>query len=105
MKISACGGGPDSADPPPSPLSQVTLSGKITLFGTNIPVCALVLANGKSQFSCDGAGNFSLADVPVDARGLVTLYSWADGFIPFKAVFAPGQAAEIHDVAMRVRCN
>lgn len=82
--------------------SQIDLSGVVSLFGTDIPVCALVLANGQSRFSCDGEGHFALKSVPIDSHDQVTLYSWADGFDPYQLVFTPASASEAVDVAMRV---
>jgi len=83
-------------------LTQIDLSGIVSLSGTDIPVCALVLANGRSQFSCDGEGHFALKSVPIDSQDQVTLYSWADGFDPYQLVFTPTAAAEEVDVAMSV---
>jgi hypothetical protein len=52
------------------------------------PICAMVLANGQHIFSCDGGGAFDL-DVPLDANGQITLFSFADGFAPFSATLDP----------------
>lgn len=106
MRLPSCGQGPQPDQPPqPSALSQVNLAGKVRLLGTDIPVCALVLANGMRHFSCDGAGNYRLDQVPVDQAGLVTLYSWADGFTPLKILLAPSQSEETRDIEMRVQCH
>ena len=73
---------------------RLTVSGSITIGGT--PVCALVLANGQSMFSCGGAGQYSL-DVPLDQDGNVTLMVFAAGFKPYKRVInsqnPPGPSA------------
>ena len=52
------------------------------------PVCAMVLANGQYMFSCAGAGAYSL-NVPLDDKGQVTLFAFADGFAPFSVTAAP----------------
>lgn len=106
LRLPSCGQGPQPDQPPqPSALSQVSLSGKVRLLGTDIPVCALVMANGKHSFSCDGAGNYHLDQVPIDQAGQLTLYSWADGFTPLKILLAPTQATETGDIEMRVQCH
>jgi len=56
----------------------------------DIPVCALVLANGQYMFSCDGNGTYSL-NVPLDEQGQVTLFAFADGFAPFRVTAAPAK--------------
>ena len=52
------------------------------------PLCAMVLANGQYMFSCDGTGAFDL-DVPLDENGQITLFSFADGFAPFRTTLGP----------------
>ena len=102
MTLSPCAGTGGDLGGNVSGVQQITLSGKVYLQGTNTPVCAMVLANGKSMFSCNGGGNFSLAGVPVDGNGQVTLFTWADGFLPYKLVFRPSSSSEQHDVDMKV---
>lgn len=85
-----------------SGVQQINLSGRAYLQGTNTPVCALVLANGKSMFSCDSGGNFSLMGVQVDGSGKITMFAWADGFLPYKLVFKPSSSQEQHDIDMKV---
>lgn len=80
----------------------VDISGDVVVSGTSIPVCALVLANGKSQFSCDGQGHYTLDDVWLDSAGQVTLYAWAEGFNPYKTVFTPTSTSVNQRVAMTV---
>lgn len=63
-----------------------TVSGNV-LFG-DLPACALVLINGRSQFTCNGEGRFELY-VPVDERGEITVMAFADGFEPFTQIFQP----------------
>ena len=61
-------------------------------FGAS-PVCALVLINGQSQFSCDGSGRYDM-QVPVDDNGMITVMVFADGFAPFNQIISPAQATE-----------
>ena len=58
-----------------------------------IPVCALVLINGQTQFSCDSTGRYDMT-VPVDDNGLITVMAFADGFAPFSQIVTPAEAAE-----------
>jgi hypothetical protein len=55
-----------------------------------VPLCALVLINGQSQFSCAGDGRFDL-DVPLDGNGMVTVQVFASGFAPSRSLLAPEQ--------------
>ena len=60
----------------------VDLSGDVaTTDGT--PVCAQVLASGKSMFSCNPTGPFSLKNLPLESDGAIKLQVYADGFMPF----------------------
>ena len=61
-------------------VERVPVGGNV-YFGET-PLCALVLINGQSQFSCDGNGRYDMR-VPLDADGRVTVQSFADGFAPF----------------------
>jgi subtilisin family serine protease len=105
MTASPCGGTGGDIGGPVSNIQKITLSGTAHVAGTNTPICAFVLANGKSTFSCDGAGGFSLADVPVDSEGQVTLFAWADGFLPHKLIFRPSSARETRNIDMRAGCG
>ena len=69
----------------------VSVGGNVQ-FG-EIPVCALVLINGQTQFSCDGTGRYDM-QVPVDDNGMITVMAFADGFAPFSQIVTPDQAAE-----------
>jgi len=60
----------------------VSIEGNVQL-ADGTPICAMVLANGQYMFSCDGTGAYSLT-VPLDDEGQVTLFSFADGFAPFR---------------------
>lgn len=81
-------------------LTLVDISGDVVVSGTSTPVCALVLANGKNQFSCDGQGHYALDDVWLDSAGQITLYAWAEGFNPYKTVFTPTSASVNQRVSM-----
>jgi hypothetical protein len=60
----------------------VDLTGDVaTTDGT--PVCAQVLASGKSMFSCNPTGPFSLKNLPLESDGAIKLQVYADGFMPF----------------------
>ncbi len=63
-----------------------------------IPLCALVLINGQSQFSCDGNGRYDM-EVPADQNGMITVQVFVDGFAPFNQIVTPDQAAA-YPVAM-----
>ncbi len=68
----------------------VDVGGNVYSGGT--PVCALVLINGQTQFSCDGTGRYDM-QVPVDDNGMITVMVFADGFAPFNQTVTPEQAA------------
>lgn len=70
---------------------RVSVSGNV-LFGS-VPLCALVLINGESQFSCDGSGRYDL-NVPLDGNGQVKIQSFADGFAPVSQVLTPSGDTE-----------
>lgn len=67
----------------------VPIEGKVRL-ADGTPICAMVLANGQYMFSCGGDGDYSL-DVPLDDRGKVTLFAFADGFAPFRVTASPNR--------------
>jgi hypothetical protein len=60
---------------------RVTISGTILLKNTGTPVCAMVLANGQYDFSCNGSGTYSM-NIPLDDKGQFKLQVYADGFAP-----------------------
>ena len=63
------------------------------VFSGSTPLCAMVLVNGQSQFSCDGAGRFDM-EVPLDSNGMTTFQVFVDGFAPFKQTISPQQARD-----------
>jgi hypothetical protein len=63
--------------------------GTVTYEGQDL--CAMVLANGQSMFSCppDNSGIFDL-EVPLDPdTGGITLQVFVAGFAPYKEVIIP----------------
>ena len=65
----------------------VRISGTATHSGEDL--CAMVLANGQSMFSCgNDIGTFDL-EVPLDGNGEITLYCFCSGFAPYKEIFTP----------------
>ncbi|MDM8524695.1 hypothetical protein QUF80_15110 [Desulfococcaceae bacterium HSG8] len=65
-----------------------TVSGKITT-NDGTPLCALVLANGQFQFTCDPVGEYSLY-VPLDSEGEITIFGFCDGMMPYSATLDGG---------------
>lgn len=65
----------------------VRISG--TVYYDETPLCAMVLANGQSMFSCGAnLGTFDL-EVPLNENSEITFYSFCSGFAPYKDVIAP----------------
>ncbi len=54
----------------------------------DIPLCAMVLANGQHIFSCADVGEYDL-EVPLNDDGQIILFGFADGFQPFRQVLEP----------------
>jgi hypothetical protein len=63
------------------------------VYSDSTPLCALVISNGQSQFSCDGTGRYDM-QVPLDGNGMITVQAFASGFAPFKQILPPEQATE-----------
>ena len=66
---------------PGSAGKRINIAGKVLLQDTQTPICAMVLANGKHTFSCNGSGNYAL-NIPLDNNGQFKLQVYADGFAP-----------------------
>jgi hypothetical protein len=61
--------------------TPVDLAGAVeTVGGTGL--CAMVLASGKFDFSCNPNGPFSLTDLPRESDGTVKRQVYVDGFFP-----------------------
>lgn len=59
------------------------------------PLCALVLANGQSMFSCGPDGPFSLQAVPLDGNGQIDVQVFVSGFAPFRQTVTPTGASSL----------
>ncbi len=81
----------------PKPGEWVNISGRI--LSENTPLCAMILANGQSIYSCAGNGEYEL-EVPLDRNGEITLFAFCDGFAAFNETLNPYQADgfEVHMV-------
>lgn len=77
--------------------ATVNVSGSINN-NQGVALCGLVLANGQFVFSCAPNGSYMLA-VPLDASGQITLYGFAEGHFPYKAVLTSGGR---HDMTLTV---
>jgi len=76
---------------PSSRLGWVIVSGNVSYNGT--PLCAMILINGQSIFSCDqNLGLYSL-EVPLDSNGNITLQAFVSGFQPFRTIIAANHTA------------
>jgi hypothetical protein len=71
----------DPAFVPNSAGKRIKIAGKVLLQNSQAPICAMVLANGKHMFSCDGSGSYAL-NIPLDNNGQFKLQVYADGFAP-----------------------
>ena len=66
---------------PDAPVTPVDLAGTVeTAAGTGL--CALVLASGQFDFSCNPDGPFSLTDLPRESNGTVKRQVYVDGYFP-----------------------
>ena len=90
---------------PESAGQWIDISGRVVV-GSNeqIPICAMVLANGQYMFSCDGAGNYNL-HVPLSSNGQVKLQVYADGFAPAILYFNEFQTFNVVRLARDAECN
>ncbi|HEX6632668.1 MAG TPA: hypothetical protein VF038_01795, partial [Usitatibacter sp.] len=78
-------GGAQTAEVGSPKAGTVNISGTIRN-NAGQDICGLVLANGAFTFSCSPSGRYSLTSVPFDANNQVTLFGFAEGHFPFKAV-------------------
>ena len=91
-----------------TPVPAVSAAGA-NLSGTlktsnNVEICAMVLANGKFMFSCDGTGNYAL-NIPLDSNGQFKLQVYADGFAPTIQVFDESSATNTVRMARATECQ
>jgi len=89
---------PDSAG------KWIDISGSVLLQDTQTPICAMVLANGKYMFSCDGTGSYAL-NIPLDSNGQFKLQVYADGFAPTIQTFDEFQPDDDVRMARAVECQ
>jgi hypothetical protein len=67
--------------------SWTRISGSVTSGGVDL--CAMVLANGESMFSCGAAqGTFDM-EVPLNDQGQIEFQCFAAGFEPYRDYFTP----------------
>lgn len=71
---------------PGSAGKRINIAGKVLTQNSQTPICAMVLANGKHTFSCNGSGSYAL-NIPLDNNGQVKLQVYADGFAPMTQVY------------------
>lgn len=83
---------------------RVDISGQV-LDGQNLqPVCAIVLAGGKSVFSCGGAGSYAM-NIPLNANGQFKLQVFAQGFAPYTVVLDPLRLVNTVKLAKTSECQ
>lgn len=81
-----------------TPETGVAIHGKVTWEDT--PVTAMVLANGAFTFSTGPGGYYSLANVPVDGEGRITIQTYAAGLAPKVETLTPEQATLAKEIPM-----
>jgi hypothetical protein len=89
---------------PNSAGKRINISGKVLLQDSQTPICAMVLANGKYLFSCDGSGSYAL-NIPLDSNGRFKLQVYADGFAPTIQTFDEFQSTNDVRMARAVECQ
>jgi carboxyl-terminal processing protease len=70
-------------------VERTRISGTVKYEGS--PVCAMVLAGGKHQFTCSGDGSFDLTDVPFDSNDEIILYAFCSGLSPYETILTDGK--------------
>ena len=70
-----------------TPAGWARITGTVTL--DDLPLCAMVLANGKYKFSCGANNGVYDLTVPLDGNGGITQFVFVSGLKPFKQTFAP----------------
>ncbi|MCP4113241.1 MAG: hypothetical protein GY749_48220, partial [Desulfobacteraceae bacterium] len=76
----------------------VTISG--TVLYDEKPLNVMVLANGQYMFTDPSDGRYEM-DVPLAENGEITLFSFCDGFAPFKEILGSNEAGTF-DIRMSV---
>jgi hypothetical protein len=83
---------------------RIDISGSVNVGNNGDPVCAMVLANGKHMFSCDGSGGYAL-NIPLDKNGQFKLQVYADGFAPTVQTFDEFQTRSDVRMARSSECT
>jgi hypothetical protein len=96
--------GYDPAVVPGSAGKRINISGNVLSQNSQTPICAMALANGQFNFSCDGSGSYSL-NIPLDNNGQFKLQVYADGFAPTIQTFDEFQAINDVRMARAVECQ
>ena len=107
MRSGACPSYNTPYDPgfvPGSAGKRINISGKVLLQNSQTPICAMVLANGKHMFSCDGTGSYAL-NIPLDTNGQFKLQVYADGFAPTIQTFDEFSAVNNVRMARASECQ
>jgi hypothetical protein len=65
------------------------------------PLCAMVLANGQYQFTCDPVGVFQLT-VPLDAQKEIALFGFCSGLLPYKTVLKGLPTGKLPDTGQTI---
>ena len=94
----------DHAVVPGSAGKRINITGNVLLQDSQTPICAMVLANGKHMFSCDGTGSYAL-NIPLDNNGQFKLQVYADGFAPTIQTFDEFSAANDVRMARAAECQ
>ena len=89
---------------PGSAGKEIYIAGEVLLQNTQTPICAMVLANGRYMFSCDGTGSYFLK-IPLDNNGQFKLQVYADGFAPSIRTFDEFKTTNIVSMARAAECQ
>ena len=107
QRSGACPGYNPPHDPAVAPGSAgtwINITGKVLVQDSQVPICAMVLANGQFMFSCDGTGSYAL-NVPLDSNGQFKLQVYADGFAPTIQTFDEFKTTNNIRMARAVECQ
>jgi hypothetical protein len=83
---------------------RINISGTILIGNSGTPVCAMVLANGAFEFSCNSSGTYSI-NIPLDNNGQFKLQVYADGFAPITQKFDDSSVMNDVRLARASECN
>jgi hypothetical protein len=89
---------------PNSAGKRINIAGKVLAQNSQTLICAMVLANGKHMFSCDGSGSYAL-NVPLDSNGQFKLQVYADGFAPTIQTFDEFKTTNDVRMAQAAECQ